>query len=709
MFTVKNIQDKLKQRRDDVTSGGHNDGEMVASGLLCPNCRVSFTEIEQLMQHVPTCTGQVSASMGDNSTHVSSSPVRQPQREQNRTGSQSSSSIFSAASFLNGTRDSSNDTVSTSSSPRPNSPNPKQSEAKLLKLAQENVRWKEKCDELGTLVESLTEQLNNGKLVLTKKNKYIEKLESDILKYEETADDSMAIKNELSSLQQLVSSMSTEHETEINDLLEKLHKSQEKNLQLTSELETKHSKLAGLETESGNPIEMPKNEAFTQTYQTDSAAIETAAVACNTEAEDHGKEAEISDVQTQDSILTRMAKELEDVKSSRDSTIMSLQQQIEQLEAAASKGCMQCKEYELQLKKTQKTHSTEVSQLENKVQSLEMRILEQSSAVEQAETMRQTLSGELNEKKQELIASMQQIHNLEASVQLQQEENQKLSETIARLEELPEENERLVKKIDHLEGLLEAKIEEAEKLYKDRENMRNEKKELEIQLENVEKSLFECQHANSLFSHQLQQQKTELTKQIDTLRNNISAVRMELSEKEEVTEEQLSRLNQNLTLLRSDLNSKEEEVAEYESKVEKLQTDLSQKTDETAALKDSLFKANESLQAKNQEFDRLKTHYVELRASLEGAQRVMFELGREQQSLQVERARMLDRNWLPDHHVTHCLSCSKEFSATLRKHHCRCCGKIFCNDCSAKRASLPAHPTPVRVCNECSQLFPPTS
>ena len=74
-----------------------------------------------------------------------------------------------------------------------------------------------------------------------------------------------------------------------------------------------------------------------------------------------------------------------------------------------------------------------------------------------------------------------------------------------------------------------------------------------------------------------------------------------------------------------------------------------------------------SFQAKNLEFDRLKTHYVELRASLEGAQRVMFELGREQQSLQVERARMFDRNWLPDHHVTHCLSCNKEFSATLRK------------------------------------------
>ena len=73
------------------------------------------------------------------------------------------------------------------------------------------------------------------------------------------------------------------------------------------------------------------------------------------------------------------------------------------------------------------------------------------------------------------------------------------------------------------------------------------------------------------------------------------------------------------------------------------------------------------LDAKNQEFNKLKSHYVEIRSNLEGAQRVMFELGREQQSLQVEKSRWLERNWLPDDHVDNCLSCDKEFSATVRK------------------------------------------
>ncbi len=82
------------------------------------------------------------------------------------------------------------------------------------------------------------------------------------------------------------------------------------------------------------------------------------------------------------------------------------------------------------------------------------------------------------------------------------------------------------------------------------------------------------------------------------------------------------------------------------------------------------------------EFDRLKTHYVEMRASLEGAQRVMFELGREQQSLQIERARMLDRNWMPDDLVNNCTACQKEFSATVRKVSCfqwLKCVQYFCN------------------------------
>ena len=42
--------------------------------------------------------------------------------------------------------------------------------------------------------------------------------------------------------------------------------------------------------------------------------------------------------------------------------------------------------------------------------------------------------------------------------------------------------------------------------------------------------------------------------------------------------------------------------------------------------------------------------------------------------------------WVPDDKAQTCLyGCGKQFSALfLRKHHCRICGNVFCNDCCNK-------------------------
>lgn len=50
-----------------------------------------------------------------------------------------------------------------------------------------------------------------------------------------------------------------------------------------------------------------------------------------------------------------------------------------------------------------------------------------------------------------------------------------------------------------------------------------------------------------------------------------------------------------------------------------------------------------------------------------------------------------------------CHHCRSEFSFTLRKHHCRNCGQIFCHECSAKMCTLPKFgiEKEVRVCDVC--------
>ena len=41
----------------------------------------------------------------------------------------------------------------------------------------------------------------------------------------------------------------------------------------------------------------------------------------------------------------------------------------------------------------------------------------------------------------------------------------------------------------------------------------------------------------------------------------------------------------------------------------------------------------------------------------------------------------LKRYWMPDKACKDCSECGAKFSWFLRRHHCRICGRIFCNTC----------------------------
>jgi hypothetical protein len=56
--------------------------------------------------------------------------------------------------------------------------------------------------------------------------------------------------------------------------------------------------------------------------------------------------------------------------------------------------------------------------------------------------------------------------------------------------------------------------------------------------------------------------------------------------------------------------------------------------------------------------------------------------------------------WHRDDDYKNCEICKKDFGMfTRRKHHCRSCGRVVCNDCSSYKKD--GH----RVCNECSSPF----
>ncbi|XP_053330442.1 zinc finger FYVE domain-containing protein 21 isoform X1 [Spea bombifrons] len=61
-------------------------------------------------------------------------------------------------------------------------------------------------------------------------------------------------------------------------------------------------------------------------------------------------------------------------------------------------------------------------------------------------------------------------------------------------------------------------------------------------------------------------------------------------------------------------------------------------------------------------------------------------------------------HWVPDKECPRCMNCDAKFDFITRKHHCRRCGKCFCDKCCSKKVPLPrmCFVDPVRQCGECS-------
>ena len=60
------------------------------------------------------------------------------------------------------------------------------------------------------------------------------------------------------------------------------------------------------------------------------------------------------------------------------------------------------------------------------------------------------------------------------------------------------------------------------------------------------------------------------------------------------------------------------------------------------------------------------------------------------------------QHWMPDKLCKQCYSCETAFTVFRRRHHCRLCGQVFCNQCSAYFVPHKAGAT-VRVCQMCHE------
>lgn len=71
-----------------------------------------------------------------------------------------------------------------------------------------------------------------------------------------------------------------------------------------------------------------------------------------------------------------------------------------------------------------------------------------------------------------------------------------------------------------------------------------------------------------------------------------------------------------------------------------------------------------------------------------------------------EQARR-SRFWLPDDTASACLACQAEFGVVRRRHHCRGCGLLLCDECTQRRVLIPAtdDAEPRRACKFCIEAW----
>ncbi|CAO2642833.1 RUN and FYVE domain-containing protein 1 [Lemmus lemmus] len=178
-------------------------------------------------------------------------------------------------------------------------------------------------------------------------------------------------------------------------------------------------------------------------------------------------------------------------------------------------------------------------------------------------------------------------------------------------------------------------------------------------------------------------------------------VQQELNGRVSALQLQLSQLHDQCSGLEKELKSEKEQR-------QALQRELQRERDTSCLLQTEL----QQVEGLKKELRELQAEKAELQKVCEEQEQALQEMGLHlsQSKLKMEDIKEVNKalkghTWLKDDEATHCKQCEKEFSISRRKHHCRNCGHIFCNNCSSNELALPSYPKPVRVCDSCHTLL----
>ncbi|KAH7950924.1 hypothetical protein HPB52_003132 [Rhipicephalus sanguineus] len=351
------------------------------------------------------------------------------------------------------------------------------------------------------------------------------------------------------------------------------------------------------------------------------------------------------------------------------------------------------------------------------------------------EIRKRTLGTIVHRMKLERSQSEEVISNLRAKIASLEAANEKLHQQVVSLaeEKAQRENEMRQRASGMLRTERSLKSVQMQEISRERGELLLRNKELEEQLEQKDLQLTRIDQSRrqSVENQQLlEKQVCSLTERLQDqaaanshlYRNYVTqqAVIQEMRERLEDQERMIEELEQCVEHLREDQVT---EQTKFAQEIERLQLDMASREEECSILSDELKRLRVQAdvdkeygdQLKQQldqsyaqvacfeeQLAQLKTDSVELKKKIVKLVKEKDLLWKQNDNLQFLQKLQATDKWMDNDETDCCLQCSAAFTFTLRKHHCRLCGRIYCNNCCCNWLMTTASSRPARVCNACA-------
>uniref|UniRef100_A0A673MMD3 RUN and FYVE domain-containing protein 1-like n=1 Tax=Sinocyclocheilus rhinocerous TaxID=307959 RepID=A0A673MMD3_9TELE len=316
---------------------------------------------------------------------------------------------------------------------------------------------------------------------------------------------------------------------------------------------------------------------------------------------------------------------------------------------------------------------------------------------------------------EELTAATDRINALREEQEQLKQENANILQTSQRKEEVTLQDSQLeLETYRQTRQGLDEMYSVVWKQYKEEKRIRQElQKELELQI-GLKQEMEVAMKLLEKDTHEKQDTLVALRQQLDQVKNLNLQMFNKAQESDRVKKShkdldfrKIFFLTQCCccSLFRAGLES---ELSAEKEQRQNLQRELHREQDNSAELRTQL----QQLQGLQTELLDLRQEKKELQQLCEEQEKALQEMGLHlsQSKLKMEDFKEVNKAlkghaWLKDDEATQCKQCQKEFSISRRKHHCRNCGDIYCNNCSSNELALPSYPRPVRVCDVCHSLL----